>query len=53
MARGTLKPDALVSQAIVGAFLAGSVLVLVATRGRHPGWIGLLAVAALSHLGTT
>jgi len=32
------------------AFLGGSVLVLVGTRGRHPGWIGLLGVAALAWL---
>jgi hypothetical protein len=31
-----------------GGFLAGSLLVLVATRGRHPGWIALLATAILS-----
>lgn len=29
------------------AFLAGSILVLVATRGRHPGWLGLLIVGLL------
>ena len=33
------------------AFLGGSLLVLVGTRGRHPGWIGCLAVAALAWLG--
>jgi hypothetical protein len=33
--------------AIVCANLGGSVLVLVATRGRHPGWIALLLVAVL------
>jgi hypothetical protein len=43
--------DSIVISAIVGVFLAGSVLVLVGTRGRHPGWIGLLAVAVLAHLG--
>jgi hypothetical protein len=30
------------------AFLAGSLLVLVATRGRHPGWVALGAVGILS-----
>ncbi len=29
------------------ACLAASLLVLVGTRGRHPGWLGLLAVAWL------
>lgn len=33
--------------AIVASHLGGSALVLVGTRGRHPGWIALLAVAAL------
>ena len=31
--------------------LAGSLLVLYATRGRHPGWIGLLVAAILAWLG--
>lgn len=34
--------------AIVPTLLAGSALVLVGTKGRHPGWIGLLAVALLA-----
>ncbi len=33
------------------AHVGGSLLVLVATRGRHPGWIALLAVAALAWFG--
>ena len=32
------------------AMLAGSVLVLVGTRGKHPGWAGLLGVALLAWL---
>lgn len=44
--------DPFAIRVIVGVFLAGSVLVLVATRGKHPGWIGLLAVSVLGHLGT-
>ena len=32
------------------AFLAGSLLVLLATRGRHPGWVALGAVGILSWL---
>ena len=35
-------------QAIVFAFLAGALLVLVGTKGKHPGWVGLLGVAALT-----
>lgn len=30
------------------AFLTGALLVLVGTRGRHPGWLALGAVGALS-----
>jgi hypothetical protein len=30
------------------AMVVGAVLVLVATNGRHPGWVGLLGVAALT-----
>ncbi|HEV7327055.1 MAG TPA: hypothetical protein VGN91_18495 [Bosea sp. (in: a-proteobacteria)] len=33
------------------ATLAGSILVLYATRGRHPGWFGLLVAAGLAWLG--
>ncbi|WP_374673857.1 hypothetical protein [Ideonella sp.] len=38
----------LVSGAMVSAYLGGAVLVLVGTRGRHPGWVALGAVAALT-----
>jgi hypothetical protein len=38
---------AVVEQAIAVAMLAGAALVLFATRGRHPGWAGLLGVAVL------
>lgn len=37
--------------AISTAALASAVLVFIGTRARHPGWIGLLAVAALTWLG--
>lgn len=37
----------IVVNAIVLSHLGGSALVLVGTRGRHPGWIALLAVAML------
>ena len=38
----------LVTGAIVFANLGGAVLVLVGTKGRHPGWVALTAVAALT-----
>jgi len=34
------------------SMLASSLLVLVGTKGRHPGWLGLLCVAVLVFLGT-
>jgi len=34
--------------ACAAGFLAGALLVLVGTRGRHPGWVALGAVGALS-----
>ncbi len=39
--------------ATIFAFLGGSLLVLIGTKGRHPGWLGLLAVAALTFLSRT
>lgn len=39
--------------AIALAMLVSSGLVLLATRARHPGWLGLLAVAVLVWLGHT
>ncbi len=33
------------------ATFAGSLLVLYATKGRHPGWFGLLIAAGLAWLG--
>ena len=35
----------------IAASLAGSALVLFATRGRHPGWFSLLVAAILAWLG--
>jgi len=43
---------AVVLSAIVFAHIGGSLLVLVGTKGRHPGWIALLAVAALTWFAT-
>lgn len=39
----------LILAAVGAAFLAGSLLVLVGTRGRHPGWVALGAVGFLSY----
>lgn len=41
----------LLGPAAVAAVLAAAALVLVGTRGRHPGWAGLLAVALLAAAG--
>ena len=38
-------------QAIVAANAGGSLLVLVGTRGRHPGWIAVGAIAVLAWFG--
>lgn len=40
--------DAFVLASVVIAYAVGGLLVLIATKGRHPGWIALLAVAALA-----
>lgn len=42
---------ALVGATAIAAVLAGAALVLVGTRGRHPGWGGLLGVALLAAAG--
>lgn len=36
------------ANAIAGACLAGGLLVLVGTKGRHPGWIALTLTAVLT-----
>ena len=41
---------AFVLSAIVLANLGGSLLVLIGTKGQHPGWVALLAVAAFTWL---
>ena len=38
--------------AIASTMLVSALLVLIATRARHPGWAGLLGVTALVWLGT-
>jgi hypothetical protein len=37
--------------AIITSMLCSSLLVLIASKGMHPGWIGLLGVAGLTWLG--
>ena len=36
---------------VVVSMFASSLLVLVGTKGKHPGWVGLLVVAALAAIG--
>lgn len=40
-------PVSLVAIGLAFAYLGGAILVLVGTKGRHPGWVALLAVALL------
>jgi hypothetical protein len=51
-ALGEDKPDTIVANAVAFAYLGGAVLVLIGTRGRHPGWLALALVAALVWVGT-
>lgn len=48
LAFGHPSPSSLILSAIVFAYLGGAILVLIGTKGRHPGWIALSAVAALT-----
>lgn len=43
--------EGFIEHAIAVSMLVGSACVLVATRGRHPGWIGLLGVGMLVWIG--
>lgn len=45
--------DAFIEGSIAASMLAGAALVLIGTKGRHPGWVGLLGVAVLVWLGRT
>jgi len=38
----------LMMSAAIAAYIGGALLVIVGTRGRHPGWIALSAVAILT-----
>ena len=40
-----------IENVVIIAMLAGSALVFFGTKARHPGWVGLLAVAAFVWLG--
>jgi hypothetical protein len=42
----------LLENAIAASMLGGSVLVLIGTKGMHPGWFGLLSVAILIWIGS-
>jgi ABC-type Mn2+/Zn2+ transport system permease subunit len=44
---------AFIESAIIVSMLAGSAFVLVGTKARHPGWVGLLGVAILVWMGRT
>ena len=48
LALGHPMSVSLMTSAIVFAYLGGAVLVLVGTKGQHPGWVALTAVAALT-----
>ena len=39
-----------VKNSIIVSMFVSALIVLVATKGRHPGWVGLLAVAVLTWL---
>lgn len=52
LAAGEPLPNAWPAKIAIAAALAGSALVLFATRGRHPGWFSLLVAAVLAWLGS-
>lgn len=41
----------LITQSTIYAMMAGSILVLIATKGKHPGWLILLIIGALLIIG--
>ncbi len=51
LANREAAPDPATAWTLILSFAAGSVLVMAATRGKHPGWIGLLIVSVLTYLG--
>jgi hypothetical protein len=50
---GQPLPNAWLVKVAIAASLSGSALVLLATRGRHPGWFSLLVAAILAWLGAS
>ena len=46
-----LQSQATLLSAIALAMIVSSLLVFIATKARHPGWAGLLGVAALTWFG--
>lgn len=50
-AKSLAELKAICGIAIIGATLLASIFVFVGTKAKHPGWIGLLAIAALAWLG--
>ncbi|KFN46333.1 hypothetical protein [Arenimonas metalli] len=50
LATGARSLESILVAAVVSAYTGGAVLVFVGTRGRHPGWAALLAVAVLAWL---
>lgn len=53
LAQATQAPlvQSLIPQALSAALAASSALVLVGTKGKHPGWIGLMVAAGLIWAG--
>lgn len=49
---GLVEPSPLLVHAMAWSMLVSAALVLIGTRGRHPGWIGLTVVAVLIWLGS-
>lgn len=43
--------QSLIAAAVIGAMVASSGLVLIGTKGKHPGWAGILCVAVLTAIG--
>ena len=46
-----IQNQGVILSAIASTMLVSALLVLIATKARHPGWVGLLGVAALVWLG--
>lgn len=51
LAPGQPVPPAILTGIVVAALGAGSILVLIATKGMHPGWLALLIAAVLGWFG--